>query len=150
MTELDRFIEAQDRPAGSGSIYQRALAELKAGHKTTHWMWFVFPQIAGVAEWFGAKPSPTARHFALDGRTEAEDYLAHDVLGPRLVAAFEAALESEEDDPVRLMGGIDAAKLKSCATLFAGLDGAPPVFDRALDRFFQGQRCPATEALVKS
>lgn len=152
MADLDRFLDAQDAPAGAGTVFERALAELRGGRKTTHWMWFVFPQAAGVAEWHGATPSPTARRFAIAGRGETAAYLDHPTLGPRLVAAFEAALASGEADPERLMGGIDAAKLKSCATLFAIIDaergGQRAVFAEALASFYGDARCPATEALL--
>lgn len=152
MADLDRFLDAQDAPAGAGTVFERALSELRAGRKTSHWMWFVFPQAAGVAEWHGATPSPTARRFAIAGREEAAAYLDHPTLCPRLVAAFEAALASGETDPVSLMGGIDAAKLKSCATLFVIIDaergGQRVVFAEALAHFYGDARCPATKALL--
>ena len=105
-TDLDRFVTAQE------GTYPSALAELRRGRKTSHWMWFVFPQIRGLGH------SPTAQRYALDGVTEARAYLAHPVLGPRLLEATRAVLDSGETDPVRLLGGIDALKLRSSMTLF--------------------------------
>jgi len=130
---LQRFVEAQ-----AGGTYEQALAELRAGRKQSHWMWFVLPQLAGLGR------SSTARYYALDGLAEAQAYLAHPVLGPRLreCAAVLAGLDGT--DPVAVMGAVDALKLCSSMTLFARADPGEPVFAAVLDRFFDGQEDPAT------
>lgn len=133
---LDRFVEAQQ------GIYAQALAELRAGAKRSHWMWFVFPQIAGLGR------SETARFYAIRDLAEAQDYLAHPLLGPRLVEASEAMLGNAGVARAdQVLGGIDAIKLASSMTLFeavaAGPDEAAP-FARILDRFYAGRRDRAT------
>src|SRR5918998_2795772 len=100
---LRRFTEAQD----ADGTYDRALAELRAGRKTSHWMWFVFPQIAGLGR------SPTAQHYAISGLDEARAYLAHPVLGPRLRESAEALLGATDRSAEEMLGGIDALKLRS-------------------------------------
>jgi uncharacterized protein (DUF1810 family) len=130
---LARFLEAQE------DDYADALAEIEAGAKRTHWIWYVFPQIEGLGS------SPRARYFGLSGIEEAAAYLAHPVLGPRLIRIAEAALTHAGTPAERLMGsGIDAAKLRSCATLFARVPGAPDVFGRMLDAFHGGRPCGRT------
>ena len=126
-----RFLAAQE------GTYADALSELRAGEKRTHWMWWIFPQLP-------LGRSPTARAYALSGRDEAEAYLGHPVLGPRLVEACEAMLTNEGRRPEAVLGGIDALKLRSCATLFAQAEGAPEVFARVLDAFYDGAADPAT------
>ena len=137
---LERFVAAQDRDG----TYARALAELRAGRKTTHWMWFVFPQLAGL----GA--SETSRRYAIASLEEARAYLAHPVLGPRLRECAEAALRHAASDPEAILGAVDAIKLRSSMTLFelAGGPSAPDVFARVLDRYFAGSRDEATLRLV--
>jgi uncharacterized protein (DUF1810 family) len=131
---LERFVAAQDE----GGAYDRALAELRAGRKRSHWIWFVFPQIAGLGR------SPTARFFAISGLDEAGEYLAHPVLGPRLLECSRALLECGSEDPVEVLGEVDALKLRSSMTLFARLPGADPVFRAVLDRYFAGEEDPLT------
>ncbi|HKO38398.1 MAG TPA: DUF1810 domain-containing protein [Solirubrobacterales bacterium] len=126
---LQRFVEAQD----GGATYERALAELRAGRKTSHWMWFVFPQIAGLGR------SEMSRRYAIASTSEAHDYLAHPVLGPRLVACAEAILGHDELSAEEILGGIDAVKLRSSMTLFAAAAPEQPVFRRVLDRYFDGK-----------
>ena len=126
--DLQRFVDAQR------STHDQALAELRAGQKTTHWMWFVFPQIAGLGR------SGMAQRFALAGLDEARAYLAHPVLGPRLVECARALTDLDVDDPVQVMGSIDAQKLRSSMTLFARAAPDEPVFPAVLDRFFGGER----------
>lgn len=105
---LERFVEAQD----SGGMYSQALAELQLGRKTGHWMWFVFPQIAGLGS------SPTSVRYAISTLAEAQAYLKHDVLGPRLLESA-AAIDTHAGQPaVDILGGIDARKLQSSMTLF--------------------------------
>ena len=130
--DLSRFVEAQ---AGS---YDRALAELRAGRKTGHWMWFVFPQVAGLGR------SPTAQHYAISGLEEARAYLAHPVLGPRLVECAQALLDLPGDDAATVLGPVDAVKLRSSMTLFAHADPAQPVFRAVLERYHGGREDEAT------
>src|SRR3954454_21173711 len=108
MTDFDpeRFVAAQDE----GGTYERALAELRAGRKASHWMWFVFPQIEGLGR------SPTARAYAIFSLAEARAYLEHPLLGPRLRECADALLALDGDDPVAVMGSIDALKLRSSMT----------------------------------
>jgi uncharacterized protein (DUF1810 family) len=149
--DLERFEEQQNEPLRedpSRTIYQQALAELKAGKKASHWMWFVFPQCDGVADHYGQKPSEMTVWFGIAGLVEAEAYLKHEVLGPRLIDCFATCLESGISDPVTIFGETDAAKLKACATLFERTPEAPAVFSVALDTFFGGERCAATVALT--
>lgn len=133
--DLARFVAAQD-----GTI-DRAIAELRAGAKAGHWMWFVFPQVAGLGR------SATARHYALSGVAEARAYLAHPCLGPGLAAATDALLAAPGDDPVAILGAVDAMKLRSSMTLFAAA-GGDDRFRAVLDRFFAGQEDAATRAAI--
>ncbi len=132
---LQRFVDAQDH----GGVYARAVAELRAGRKTSHWMWFVFPQIAGLGR------SATAREFAISSLEEAEAYLRHPVLGPRLLECARIVADGAEPDPEAVFGGTDAMKLRSSMTLFAHAAPDEPVFRRVLDRCFGGVADPATE-----
>ena len=133
--DLDRFVSAQ------AGVHDRALGELRRGRKTSHWMWFVFPQVAGLGR------SETARFYAIHDATEARAYLAHPVLGPRLVEATEAIMAASGSADA-ILGGIDAVKLRSSMTLFAAVADAPAPFVAALDRFFDGTRDAATLALL--
>lgn len=127
--DLDRFVVAQDEHA----TYDRALAELRAGRKTSHWMWFVFPQVSGLGQ------SPTAKHFAIAGLDEARAYLDHDVLGPRLLECCRALLALGGGTTAEeVLGSVDAMKLRSSMTLFARADPAERLFPDVLDRFFDG------------
>nr|MCW2727959.1 hypothetical protein [Aeromicrobium sp.] len=132
--DLQRFVDAQ----GNGT-YERAVAELRDGHKTTHWMWFVFPQIAGLGR------SETAVRFAVSGRGEAAAYLDHPVLGPRLLecAAIMGDIPGTATD---VLGGVDAQKLHSSMTLFAAVSDDPAPFRAVLDRHFDGETDAATLA----
>ncbi|RIX27718.1 DUF1810 domain-containing protein [Amnibacterium setariae] len=134
--DLGRFRLAQD----AHGTYGAALAALRAGRKTTHWMWFVFPQIAGLGR------SSTAAHFAIRSLDEARAYLADDVLGARLLEASEAAAGAPAESAVGLLGDVDAAKLRSSMTLFARTAPEEPVFRRVLERWFDGEEDPATLA----
>ncbi|QIM20239.1 DUF1810 domain-containing protein [Phycicoccus sp. HDW14] len=140
--DVSRFVEAQD----SGGTYAAALAELRTGQKRSHWMWFVFPQVAGLGQ------SPTAVFYGVDGLAEARAYLADAVLGPRLVECCEALLALPGSDPVAVLGGIDAMKLQSSMTLFARAagEGADEVFRAVLGGYFGGGEDPATLALLGS
>jgi len=134
---LRRFVEAQDR------VYPQVLSELAAGRKQSHWMWFVFPQIAGL----GA--SPTSAFYAIGSFDEAKAYLAHPVLGPRLIDCASLALATEGRTAREIFGAVDEMKFRSSLTLFA--EAAPHVlfFTQALDRFFGGEADPATLANLK-
>ena len=136
--DLRRFVTAQD----SGGTYQRAAAELRRGRKASHWMWFVFPQIAGLGH------SPASRAFAISSLEEARAYLAHPVLGPRLVECATIVAQTPDRTAEQIFGGIDALKLRSCATLFLRADPAQPVFAQVLARYFDGQPDPATDRLI--
>lgn len=133
--DLGRFVDAQD----AGGTYARALAELRAGRKTSHWMWFVFPQIAGLGR------SATARAFALSSLADAEAYLAHPVLGRRLLECARTVAGLPSTDAEAVFGATDATKLRSSMTLFARAAPEEPVFGQVLDRFFGGRTDPATE-----
>jgi uncharacterized protein (DUF1810 family) len=135
---LERFVAAQDH-AGT---FDAALAELRAGRKRSHWMWFVFPQIAGLGQ------SPTSRRYAISSLEEAREYLAHPVLGPRLIECARVVGELEERSAQDVFGGIDALKLRSSMTLFARADPGNPVFGRVLDAYFGGVPDDATERLL--
>jgi uncharacterized protein (DUF1810 family) len=134
--DLQRFVDAQD----DGGTYRSALAELRAGQKRSHWMWFVFPQIAGLGR------SATAQHYAISGLDEARAYLAHPVLGPRLRACAGVLTELGTGDAAAVFGGIDAQKLRSSMTLFAAATPDEPVFTRVLEQYFDGRPDPATLA----
>ena len=131
-SDLQRFVDAQ-----SGT-YDRALAELRAGRKTSHWMWFVFPQIAGLGR------SPAAQHYAISGLDEARAYLAHPVLGPRLRESAEALLGATDRSAEEMLGGIDALKLRSSMTLFLRAAPDEPLFKQVLDKYFGGAEDDAT------
>lgn len=137
-SEFAHFLNAQD-----GGAYDAALAELREGKKVGHWMWFIFPQIAGLGS------SANARRFALADKAEATSYCTHDELGPRLFEATEAMLDwagtmSAED----ILGPVDALKFRSCMTLFelACGDEDAQVFSEALEQFYDGERDPVTLA----
>lgn len=133
--DLDRFVSAQAR------LYPQALAELRRGHKTSHWMWFVFPQIAGLGR------SDIARFYAIRDAEEARRYLRHPLLGPRLIEAT-AAIVAATGSAEAILGGIDAIKLRSSMTLFAAVADDPAPFGTALARFFAGEADRATLTLL--
>ncbi len=130
--DLQRFVDAQ------APVFDTALAELRAGRKRTHWMWFVFPQLTGLGT------SAMARRYAIGSLEEAAAYLAHPLLGPRLVACAEALLAVTGRSAHDIMGTPDDRKLHSSATLFSLVAPEAPVFDRLLDRYFGGAPDPAT------
>jgi uncharacterized protein (DUF1810 family) len=136
--DLDRFLRAQE------SDFDRALSEIRRGRKRTHWMWYIFPQVEGLGS------SGNSLRYAISGLDEAKAYLAHPVLGPRLVECAEAALHHEELTASALFGYPDDMKLRSSATLFASVSPAGSVFHRILDRFFQGQPDEKTLRLLQS
>ena len=125
--QLERFVVAQDE----GS-YRAAVAELRAGRKTSHWMWFIFPQVAGLGR------SAAAQHFAISSLDEAQAYLRHPVLGPRLRECVQllAALDGKSAD--QILGGVDAMKLRSSLTLFMAAAPDEPLFRDVLAKYFGG------------
>ena len=133
MADLERFVSAQE------GTYATALANLRRGRKESHWMWWIFPQLASLGR------SGMAKAYGIADLAEAEAYLAHPVLGPRLVEAARAMLMHRGRDPAAVLGGIDALKLRSCATLFAAVPGAPGEFREMLDAFHGGEADPLTE-----
>lgn len=135
--DLTRFVTAQE----DGGTYATALSELRAGRKRSHWMWFVFPQVAGLGR------SQTAQFYALSGLEEAQAYLAHPTLGPRLVECAQALADLPGTDPVAVLGGIDAQKLRSSMTLFTHAASSAEdraVFGAVLRRYFGGDEDPET------
>lgn len=133
---LQRFVDAQS------PIHDQALAEIRAGQKRAHWMWYVFPQYAGLGS------SPTSREFAIGSIAEAKAYLRHAVLGPRLVECAEALLLVEGRSAHQIFGA-DDVKLRSCATLFARVSPPGSAFHRLLDRFFGGEPDSTTLSLIE-
>jgi len=132
---LVRFVEAQD----GGGTYRTALRELGGGRKRSHWMWFVFPQVEGLG------CSPTAQYYAISGLPEAEAYLAHAVLGPRLVECADTLLGLPGADAVAVLGSVDALKLHSSMTLFHRAAAAQEIaFAAVLERYFGGVEDDAT------
>jgi uncharacterized protein (DUF1810 family) len=117
--------------------------ELRAGRKTSHWIWWIFPQLARLGR------SPRARHFGLAGLAEATAYLAHPVLGPRLEHAARLVLAHQGAAAEDILGEVDARKLRSSMTLFEAVPGAPPTFAAVLDRLYAGARCPRTRAALE-
>ena|SRR5712691_10343997 len=134
--DLDRFIRAQ------APDYERALAEIGAGQKRSHWMWYVFPQ------WIGLGSSPMAERYAIRSRAEAEAYLAHAILGRRLRECAAALLGLEGRTALQIFGSPDDLKLRSCATLFAAASAPGSPFDRLLEKYFAGERDPVTVRLL--
>ncbi|HJS92643.1 MAG TPA: DUF1810 domain-containing protein [Solirubrobacteraceae bacterium] len=136
--DLDRFVAAQDQHG----TYEAAVAELRAGRKRSHWMWFVFPQIAGLGQ------SPISRRYAISSLAEAQAYLAHEVLGPRLVECARIVGDLNAPSAEDIFGGIDAMKLRSSMTLFARADPTNPVFGQVLEAYFGGEADQATDRLL--
>jgi uncharacterized protein (DUF1810 family) len=135
-TTLNRFIKAQE------TDYERALTEIRNGKKRSHWMWYIFPQIHGLGF------SEMARHYAITSKKEAADYLQHPVLGTRLVEISTALLTLESNYAQYILGSPDDMKLQSCMTLFALLDNTNPVFEKVLDKYYNGKKDQKTLALI--
>ena len=134
--DLSRFTEAQK------GIYESALQEIKKGKKTSHWMWFIFPQIAGLGI------SSTAKFYAIKNETEAMQYLNHPVLGQRLIEISHELLKLHTNDPVEVFGETDSVKLKSSMTLFSLQEKSDPVFRHVLDKYFHGKNDEKTIYLL--
>jgi uncharacterized protein (DUF1810 family) len=137
---LDRFVAAQDR----GGTYEAAVAELRAGRKRSHWMWFVFPQVAGLGQ------SPMSQRYAISSLAEARAYLAHPILGTRLIESARIVLGREGRSASDIFGGIDAIKLRSSMTLFARADPDNPAFGEVLEKYFGGVPDEATDRLLEA
>lgn len=133
---LSRFVEAQQ------DDYEQALAEIVSGRKSSHWMWYIFPQFDG--QWF----SSMSRRYSIKSVAEAEAYLNHPVLGPRLVECVEAALRVEGRSAFEIFRSPDDMKLRACATLFARVSPAGSVFNELLDKYFEGKRDGTTVRLL--
>jgi uncharacterized protein (DUF1810 family) len=133
---LGRFVLAQEH------IFQQALAEIGEGCKRSHWMWFVFPQFEGLGR------SPTSRHYAIRSPQEAMAYLAHPILGPRLIACCEALLQLQGRSAHEIFGSPDDQKLQSCATLFGAISAPGSIFEQVLSKYFSDQRDGRTLGLL--
>lgn len=133
---LERFIEAQDR------VYASVLEELAAGNKTSHWMWFVFPQLKALGR------SPIAKHFGIETRHEALAYWQHPILGKRLKECTKLVLAVRGKSAHEIFGSPDDLKFCSCMTLFSQVVQQEPIFSRALERFFDGQPDAITLSLL--
>ncbi len=125
---VERFVSSNQRD------YPDALAEIRAGRKRSHWIWYIFPQIQGLGN------SPTARYYSIESLQEAREFLAHPVLGPHLLEISNALLELDTDDPDAVMGFPDNLKLRSSMTLFEAADPSEEVFGKVLDKFYGGER----------
>ena len=136
--QLNRFIEAQERD------YPQAVSEIRRGQKRTHWMWYIFPQFDGLGF------SATSRHYSIKSVAEATAYLNHPVLGPRLLECVAAALSVDNRSAYEVFGSPDDLKLRSCATLFAYVSPAGSVFERLLEKYFQGERDSKTLTLLNA
>jgi uncharacterized protein (DUF1810 family) len=136
--DLERFVKAQE------GMYHRALAELRMGRKESHWMWFIFPQVAGLGS------SSTARFYAIKSRQEAQAYLGHPVLGPRLLECSRALLRRQGKSASEIFGYPDDLKLRSSMTLFDSVSESDSVFARVLAQYYEGQPDDRTLELLKS
>ncbi|MBR3313768.1 MAG: DUF1810 domain-containing protein [Atopobiaceae bacterium] len=124
---LQRFKDAQTYD------YEQALSELRAGRKTSHWIWYIFPQLRELGR------SRMARYYGIAGMGEAEAYYADELLRGRLVEISQALLALDENDPIRVLGSIDAMKVRSCMTLFSQVRGTDPVFTAVLAKYYNGK-----------
>ena len=133
---LERFVQAQD----TDGTFQRAVAELRAGRKVTHWMWFVFPQVEGLGL------SAMSQRYAISGLAEARAYLQHPVLGARLVECATVLAATDGKSAAEILGAVDAMKLRSSMTLFAAAAPDQPAFSAVLTKYFGGSPDEATLA----
>ncbi len=134
--DLHRFVRAQEHDDA------RALSEIRNGRKRSHWMWYIFPQYDGLGF------SSTSKRYAIKSVAEAEAYLSHPILGPRLRECAQAAIDVENRSATQIFGSPDDLKLRSCATLFAAVSPPGSVFERLLDTFFHGDRDQKTLRLM--
>ena len=131
MSDIDRFLKAQEND------YDKALSEIRAGHKRSHWIWYIFPQISGLGH------SGMTQYYEIKDLKEAEEYMADPVLSERLIEISEALLGLKSNDPKDVMGYPDDLKLKSSMTLFSIVSNNP-VFEKVLDKFYGGEKCQYT------
>jgi len=136
--DLQRFVAAQD----AGGTYQRAAGELRFGRKDSHWIWFIFPQVTGLGH------SHASRTYAISSLAEAQAYLAHPVLGPRLTECAAILTNVPDRTAEQVFGAVDAVKLRSSMTLFMRAAPGEPVFRQVLDQYFHGAPDPATEQRI--
>ncbi|MDH0746839.1 DUF1810 domain-containing protein [Pseudomonas sp. GD03842] len=134
--ELTRFVDAQQ------PVFDRVMVELHAGRKTSHWMWFIFPQLQGLGR------SEIAQRFSISGADEAQAYLRHPCLGPRLERCVKALLEHRDKTARQILGAPDDLKLHSSLTLFAWVSDEAPLYKQALDQFFAGKPDDKTLAML--
>lgn len=134
--DIERFVRAQ-----AGGVFERALAEIQAGRKRSHWIWFVFPQARGLGR------SPMAQHYGIGSREELDEYVNHPLLRTRLLEISHALLALPGSDPVAVLGDIDSLKVRSSMTLFE-LTGVDPVFGAVLDKYYGGSRDELTLRIV--
>jgi uncharacterized protein (DUF1810 family) len=134
--DSNRFVRAQE------TVYERALSEIRGGRKRTHWMWYIFPQLDGLAF------SSTSEFYAIKSLAEARAYLDHPILGPRLLECAEAVLGVAGRSAREIFGSPDDLKLRSCATLFACVSAPGSVFDRLLEKYYRGERDGKTLQLL--
>ena len=134
--DLQRFLDAQE------SDYPTALSEIRRGHKSSHWMWYIFPQLKGLGQ------SPTSEYYGIHGLEEAREYLAHPLLGARLKEISEALLQLDTNDALQVMGSPDHQKLRSSMTLFSRA-GDDPVFEKVLQKFFEGKPDPRSLKMLE-
>ncbi len=135
--DLDRFVDAQ------AGVYECVRDELRHGRKASHWMWFIFPQVAGLGS------SAMSQRYAIGSLDEARAYLAHPVLGARLRECAGLLLATSEHDAETILGAIDARKLRSSMTLFLRAAPGEPLFREVLERFYGGTPDPATDAFLR-
>ncbi|HNT33950.1 MAG TPA: DUF1810 domain-containing protein [bacterium] len=135
---LERFVSAQN------GIFERVLTELRGGQKTTHWMWFIFPQYKGLGS------SSTSRHYAIKSLSEATAYLEHPVLGGRLLECCQALLQLECKSAHEIFGYPDELKLRSCMTLFESISPSNSIFSEVLQKYFGGQKDQYTLTLIST
>jgi uncharacterized protein (DUF1810 family) len=133
--DLQRFVDAQE------GVYPRVVAELSRGHKQTHWMWFIFPQVAGLGF------SPMAQRFAIRSREEAASYLSHELLGQRLIECTGLVLAVDDRTINDIFGAPDDIKFRSSMTLFSEVSGLP-IFDRAIEKYFAGEKDKGTLGIL--
>ncbi len=135
---LDKFLKAQE------TTYQKAFNEIQAGKKTSHWIWFIFPQLSGLGS------SENSKYYSISNLEEARFYLEHPILGSRLVSISEILLKLPTSDAHKILGSPDDMKLKSCMTLFSMIPQSDPVFGKVLDKFFDGKKDEKTIQLLET
>lgn len=133
---VQRFLDAHENGCGACPDYQTALSEIRSGEKKSHWMWYIFPQLRGLARY----PSEVTRYFELDGEQEALLFIRHPVLRAHLAEISRALLELDTCDPLSVFEEIDAYKLRSCMTLFSVLAPEETVFAEVLEKYCMGMR----------